>query len=165
MGLFRRRNQVVRHRSDRRFDIVLAEPLRRALLDAVDQVDELLDDPDLPILERLSPNPYVDDPDQAAAWRLLAGEQLRTSRREAFATMRRIQEASIAGDEELWAWLRALNSLRLVLGTALGYEEDDVEHPEPALDDPTRGLWELYHLATFVQHEIVTGLSDHAEPG
>lgn len=160
MGVFRRRNQVVRPRADRRFDIVLAPRVREVLLGAIDEVDELLDDPDLPILERLSPNPYLDDPDQAEAWRLLAGEQLRTVRREAFETMRRIQGASVASDEELWAWLRALNTLRLVLGTALGYEEDNVEHPEPDVDDPSRGLWELYQLSTIVQHEIVSGLSD-----
>lgn len=159
MGLFRRRNLVVRARRDELFDIVLAPHLRAALEDAIDQVDDLLDEPDLPVLDRLHPVPYLDDPEQAAAWRLLAGEQLRQARRDSFETMRRIQASSVATDEELWSWMRALNTLRLVLGTALGIEEDGVELPEPPADDPSRPIWELYHLATLVQHKIITGLS------
>lgn len=159
MGLFRRGNQVLRSRRDGRFDVILAQPIRAAIERAVDEIDEILDDPDQSLLVRLHPNPYLDDPEQEAAWQLIAGEQLRTARREAFETMRRLHDSSVATDEELWSWIRALNTLRLVLATVLGIEDDRVEHPEPALDHPSRPAWELYQLSTFVQHEIVSALA------
>jgi len=160
MGLFRRPNQVVRPRRDGRFDIVLALGVRAAIERAVDEVDALLDEPDLPVLARLRPDAYPDDPERAAAWQLLAGDELRTARREAFATVRRLHAASTATDEELWTWMRALNTLRLVLGTALGIEDDREERPEPAEDDPARPVWELYQLTTLVQFELVRALRD-----
>lgn len=163
MGLFRRRNQVVRERSDGRFDIVLPQQVRDVLEDTIDQIDGLLDDPDLAMLRRLQPNPYPDDSEQAAAWRLLAGEQLRDVQRDSFATLRRIHASGIVGVDELWTWIRALNTMRLVLGTAIGIEEDGVEVPEPSPEDPIRPMWELYHLSTFVQYEIVAELSGTVE--
>jgi len=159
MGLFRRRNQVIRARSDGRFDVVLSQQIREILDDAVDGVDDLLDQPDLPALRRLHPNPYPDDHEQAAAWRLLAGEQLRDMRRESFESLRRIHTLDIVTDEELWTWIRSLNTIRLVLGTTLGIEEDHIDYPEPDPGDVSRGLWELYQLSTFVQSEIVSELS------
>lgn len=154
-----RRNRVVRRRRDGRFEIVLTGWMRDVLEHAADEVDAVLDQPDLPVLRRLQPNAYLDDPEQAEAWRLLAGDQLRSVQRDSFATLRRIQAQERATDEELWSWIQALNSIRLVFGTALGIEEDGTDLPEPDPEDPAHGIWLIYQVATIVQFEIVSALS------
>lgn len=159
MAFFRPANQVVKARRDGRFDVILDGRVRDVLADALRQVTDLLDEPDAPLLARLSPPAYEDDPERDAAYQLLAGEELRTARREAIATVHQIHERSEATVDDLWAWIRALNALRLVVGTALGIEDEDHEVPDVDPADPTAALWDLYHLTTAVQHEIVAALT------
>lgn len=158
MSLFRRRNDVVVRRKDGLFDIVLAPDVRIVIDEALGQVDDLLDDPDSPLVARLRPPAYEDDPELDLGYQLLAGEELRTARREAIATVHRIHQSSLATDDDLWAWLRALNALRLVLGTALGIDDDEYEPPEFDEDDPEAPVWGVYELTSEVQHHVIRAL-------
>ena len=160
MPLFRPPNPVVRARDDDTFEVVLDPRLRAILDDALGGIDDLLDDPHQPGLERLMPTTYPDDPEREAGYRLLAGEELRTSHQAAIATLLDVFESGTATSEQLWAAVRALNSVRLVAGTLLGIESDDDDErgPDPDPEDPTYGIWALYDLATFVQHHIVRAL-------
>lgn len=160
MPRFRQPNPVVRARADDTFEVVLDLRYRAILDDALGGIDDLLDDPDQPGLERLMPTAYPDDPEREAGYRLLAGEELRTSHQAAIASLQVIFESGSATGEQLWAALRALNSIRLVAGTLLGIETDDDDRPGPELDpeDPTNGMWALYDLATFVQFHIIRAL-------
>lgn len=88
MGLFRETNWVVRPQGNGRFKIVLRADLREVLGNALDELSGLLDDPDAPMLERLRPPAYLDDADKDAEYQLLAGEELRTSRRAAIDVVR-----------------------------------------------------------------------------
>ena len=58
--------------------------------------------------------------------------------------------------EQLHAWSRALNELRLVLGTRLDVAEDMVE-VEP--EDPRAPAFALYGYLSWLQGEIVEALS------
>ena len=161
MGFFRPANPVVRARSDGRFDLVLDRRVRAVIDDALDGITQLLETPDEPMLARLQPTTYPDDADREAGYRLLAGDELRTSHRAAIETLRTVFDEGTATDEQLWSAIRALNSVRLVTGTLLGIETED-DHPDTELDpaDPAYGMWALYELSAFVQHHIVQALAD-----
>lgn len=120
---------------------------------------QLEEHPDDPTLYRLQPTAYLHDPDAEAAFRLLAGEELRTSRQEAIATVLATASRDRLTEDDLWAWLRALNAVRLVAGTRLDISDDDVARPDlDALDDATRSLWAVYEWTTMLQAEVVHAL-------
>lgn len=151
------RNQVVRGRRDGRFDLVLDPRMRETADGLLGELDALLEDPDDPSLRRLSPPAYPDDADQQSAYELLAGEELRTSRREAIATSRTALGKEVLEADELWSWLRSLNALRLVVGTRLGIEEDihDIDR-DP--DSPDAPLWAIYEFTTWLQASVIEAL-------
>ncbi len=160
MSLFRPSNPVVRARDDGRFDLLLDERVCEVLDDALEAVATLLEDPDEPVLARLSPPAYPDDPDREAGYRLLAGNELRSSQIEAIGVLRDLLDRDVATDEELWSTIRALNSVRLVAGTVLGIETEDDQPPRDLDEDhPTFGMWALYDLTAWVQHHIVAALA------
>ena len=73
--------------------------------------------PEDPSLRRLFPQAYDDDADERA-YRELTGDSLLDSRREALELLEQTADSERLTAEEADAWLRALNDLRLVLGTA-----------------------------------------------
>lgn len=155
---FLRRNQVVRRRSDGRFDLVLPPPLREVLAGLLGELAELLDaGPDDPALRRLNPPAYLDDEDRELEYRLLAGEELRSSRRAAVEAVETSLGRDVVDEDELWQWLQTLNALRLVVGTRLDVD-DDGERPTVDDDDPEAPLWHVYDLTTWLQHSVVDAL-------
>lgn len=158
MGLFRR-NPVVRRRGDGRFDVVLDEPLRDVVDGLLGELDDLLDGgPDDPALRRLSPPAYLDDDEREVEYRLLAGDELRSSRRAAVAAMRTSLGAGVVDEDELWQWLQTLNALRLVVGTRIGIDDDVERGDDVDVDDPLAMLWQVYDLSTWLQHAVVDAL-------
>jgi Domain of unknown function (DUF2017) len=109
----------------------------RALLrQVVDELEALLDEePDDPSLRRLNPHAYEDE-EHERAFRELTRGQLDSGRERALQTLRDTAGAEELSDEEVDAWLRALNDARLVLGTRLDISEDfdwngfDARHPQ-----------------------------------
>lgn len=165
MGLFKQQNPVVRRRSDDRYDIVLDRRALAVLDDALDAISRLFEDPDEPMLARLRPVAYPDDPEREAGYRILAGEELRASQQQALSLLREVFAAATATEEQLWSAIRALNTVRLVSGTMLGIEtEDDGPPRDLSPDDPTFGMWALYDLSGWTQHFIVEALSGTIPP-
>lgn len=159
MALFgSRRNQVVRRRSDGRFDLVLEPHLREVIGSLLGELDELVEaGPGDPSLHRLAPPAYLDDPDKDAEYQLLAGDELRTSRRSAIAATQSMLAGSEASEAELWAWLQALNALRLVVGTRLGIDDDD-PHITHDTEGPDAALWSVYDFSTWLQWSVIQAL-------
>ena len=87
-----------------------------------------------PLARRLFPPAYPDDPEREAAYELLAGEELRSSRRAALEVMRTTATSEVLTESEVTAWLQSVNALRLVLGTRLDVSED--EHGRRRPDRP-----------------------------
>jgi len=153
-----RRNPVARRNSDGSYRLLLNKQIRSALDGLLGELEDLLfSEPDDPSLARLHPTAYTDDPDRDAEYQLLAGDELRSKRRQAIDTVR----SSLAADElteaQMWAWLQALNSLRLVVGTRLDVDDDDGP-VEVEADSPDRGLWEIYEFSTQIQGYLVRAL-------
>lgn len=97
----------------------------RALLRQVaTELSALLDEvPDDPSLSRLKP-PAHEDEALEREYRALTGPQLDAGRKAALATMASTAGQDVLSGEEADAWLRALNDVRLVLGTRLDIAED-----------------------------------------
>jgi hypothetical protein len=154
-----RRNPVVQRIDGQTWRLVLAEPVRASIDRLLDQLAELLEEaPDDPSLHRLHPTAYGEDPERDRAYQLLAGEELRTRRQATIAAVRAtLHQPGPLHADDLWAWVQALNALRLVLGTRLGIDDDHAEPPMPA-SEALEALHEAYQFATALQHYVVEAL-------
>jgi hypothetical protein len=121
----------------------LAEDLRS-------QLDSGRDDPSF---RRLFPAAYEDEEDERA-YRELAAEELLNGRRRALELLAMTARSDRLSAEEADAWLRALNDLRLVLGTRLDVQEDAL------LEGPQGPELALYGYLSWVQEQLVAALAD-----
>jgi Domain of unknown function (DUF2017) len=141
-------------------DIARAEDLDEleALLQA-----QAAQTPEDPVLARLLPDGYRDDPDAAGEFRRYTELTLRAAKHEAAQTMlATLPDAGgkiqLTGDEAQ-AWLKSLNDVRLALGTKLGVAEDfDRQLDELGAGDPRRTAFEVYAWLGAVQESLVRAL-------
>jgi Domain of unknown function (DUF2017) len=114
--------------------------------------------PEDPRLRRLYPAAYADDEEKEAEYRHLTHEELASGRLAAVETV----EATLAAEElsldELTAWMHAVNSLRLVLGTILDVDEDDPFAIDP--NHPDAQSYMLYGYLGMLLEEIVQAQLD-----
>jgi len=118
---------------------------------------ELLDSDD-PVLDRLYPVAYPNDEDRETEYRLLVRDELRSSHQAALAALEESADAERLDEEQLLAWMRAINEVRLVVGTRLDVTEEGDERPdEPG--DPRGPAFAVYDYLTWLQGTIVEALS------
>ncbi len=116
-----------------------------------------------PSLYRLFPPAHRDDPVANAGYHELVGESLVEGRLAALAELERTAFAERLTEQELGAWLGAIESLRLTLGTQLDVDDRTYEYGlDP--DDPEAPRHALYHYLTWLQEEAVAALA-HGLPG
>lgn len=128
----------------------------RGLLAALaPQLREMLADPDQPGLRRLFPPAYGDESDAELEeeYRRYMHDDLVAHHEAALDVLAETANAEELDAEQMEAWMRALNQLRLVLGTRLDVtEEDDFANTE----DPDR---QVYYLLGYLQECVVEALS------
>lgn len=149
-------------RADGAFDVALsAEERDGAALVLSELVAEIDDDPAADDLRRLRPPAYLDDPDRDLEYQLLAGEELRTSHRAAIAAAMAALDRPVLSEDELWSFVRALNAVRLVVGTKLGIDEDAHRPPRMwmLLAASERRRWAVFLLASDLAGEATLALS------
>lgn len=112
---------------------------------------------DDPSLRRLFPPAYDDETDERA-YRELTGESLLDGRREALEVLEQTAGSERLSAGEADAWLRALNDLRLVLGTRLDVQEDTFAS-EPDFNDPRGQALAVYGYLSWLQEQLVEALS------
>jgi hypothetical protein len=131
--------------------------------------------PDDPVLARLLPDAYADDPDAAEEFRRYTERGLRDQKAESGRrVIADLEEAGLSPDpqpesepieldlaaEQSDAWLRCLTDVRLALATRLGVEEGDEEYwyslPD---DDPRTYMHDVYDWLGYVQETLVQALS------
>jgi hypothetical protein len=105
---------------------------------------------------RLFPPAYADNAKADADFRSLVGQELEESKSQALETLAKTADATHLTQDEMDAWLRALNDIRLWLGTLLDVGEDETA-AEP--DDPPHLL---YHVLTVIQSLVIDALSGEA---
>jgi hypothetical protein len=113
--------------------------------------------PEDPSLRRLFPHAYDDDSDERA-YRELTGDSLLDGRREALELLEQTADRERLTAEEADAWLRALNDLRLVLGTRLDVQEDTFAS-ELDFSDPRGQALAVYGYLSWLQEQLVEALS------
>lgn len=123
------------------------------------QLRQLMDDdPDDPAVRRLFPPAYRERPDHEHEYRRLMGEDLRERRLAALAAMEETVDADVLTPEQASGWLRALNDLRLVLGTRLDVKDDTFSN-DIAEDDPRAPALALYGYLSVLEEELVEALA------
>jgi Domain of unknown function (DUF2017) len=120
----------------------------RALLDGA---------PGDPSLRRLFP-PAYDEADDEQAYRDLMGGELLDGRRAALDLVAQTVDRERLSAEEADEWLRALNDLRLVLGTRLDVQEATFA-AELRRDDPRAPALAVYGYLSWMQEELIAALS------
>jgi Domain of unknown function (DUF2017) len=142
------------------FLLRLSREERRLLAELPVALRSLLDDdPGDPSLRRLFPPAHEADEEAESEYRTLMHDELLEGRRAALATLERTAGSEVLSEEELHAWLRALNDLRLVLGTRLGVtEETYTEELDPA--DPHADELAVYGYLTWLQDQLVSAGAD-----
>lgn len=111
-----------------------------------------------PSLRRLFPPAYEDAADERA-YRDLAGDSLLDGRRAALKLLAETVDRDRLSAEEADAWLRALNDLRLVLGTRLDVQEDTFA-ADLRRDDPNAPALAVYGYLSWIQEQLVAALSE-----
>ncbi len=139
------------------YQLNLDEQFRRILRELMEQLLALLEDPDAPILHRVFPPAYSDPGDVARQdeYRRLMMEDLVERRREECRMVLETSEARTLTEDQLLAWSRTINSLRLVLGTYLDVSEDDEPRPAETAEESA------YQWLSFLLEEAVDALSRH----
>ena len=110
-----------------------------------------------PTLYRLFPPAHADDDEANAEYARLVGAGLLEGKLLALAELERTAYDETLGEEGLGAWLGALESLRLVLGTQLDVSEASYGPLDTA--DPDAPRLALYHWLSWLQEEVVQAMS------
>jgi hypothetical protein len=144
---------VLERTSDGGILLRLTREERTLLTGLAGELRSLLDGiPGDPSLRRLFPPAYEDEQDERA-YRDLTGGALLDGRREALELLAATAQKDRLSGEEADAWLRALNDLRLVLGTRLDVQEGTL------LDDPRTPELAIYGYLSWLQEQLVAALS------
>jgi hypothetical protein len=128
------------------------------LRELLDELEGLLEDPDDPALRRLFPQAH-DDPESEEQYRSLVRDQLLGGRSKAIAVVRDTLGKETLGPDEADTWLRALNDLRLVLGTRLDVTED-LDYENLDLNEPRGRDLAVYGYLTWLQEQFVEALAE-----
>ncbi len=120
--------------------------------------------PDDPVLARLLPDAYRDDPAASGEFRRYTEQDLRSGKvaaaRTVLATLPPAGGRVRLSEPEAQAWLRALNDVRLALSVRLGVtEEFDEEVAEIAADDPRSAYVWVYQWLAYLQDSLIDALS------
>lgn len=146
------------------FQVRLPNGERELLRTLPEQLRELLTggDPTTDAaLRRLFPAPTSDDEALNAEYERLTRGDLLEERLAALDTMERTLGAERLSEDELVAWLSAINDLRLVIGVRLDVTEETTVEDFATLsdDDPAVQMYALYSYLTFLEDHLVGALS------
>lgn len=138
-----------------RYRVELDAGFRQILRELAAQLTELLADPDAPVMRRVFPPAYSDPAhaDQQEEFRRLMLEDLVERRRQECQVLIDTVDAQSLSEEQLMAWSRTINSLRLALGTYLGVTEDDRPGPPRTPEESA------YQFLSWLLEESVEALS------
>jgi hypothetical protein len=137
--------------------------------DILDDLEKLLEEetpvtPEDPVLARLLPDAYQDDPEAAGEFRKYTESSLREAKKYFAQTFLDTLPAKggrvkLTGDQAR-DWLRALNDVRLMFGVRLEVTED-FEEQLAALnpEDPKVAAFEVYGWLGAVQESLVQALA------
>jgi hypothetical protein len=117
---------------------------------------------DDPALARLFPDGYSDDEHASADFRRFTEQDLRAQKVVALATVLGTLSdwsgKAIVSQQQAQDWLKALNDLRLVLGTRLEITDADDRYSDAEIDTVEPGI-HLYNYLTYLQGTLIDALT------
>lgn len=111
-----------------------------------------------PAMRRLHPLAYPDDPEAAAEFDQFVRDDLTAQRLTSIDTMARTIDADRLSEDDLGAWLGAINDLRLILGVRLDVTEESLA-ADFADGAERSSSFALYLYLSSLEEEIVEALS------
>jgi hypothetical protein len=120
--------------------------------------------PDDPVLARLLPDAYQDDPQSSAEFRRYTEESLRSGKvstaQAVLASLPADGGEVVLSEPECQQWLRALNDVRLALGTRLGITDENEDLTEDlTLDEPRAAYVWVYQWLAYLQDSLIESLA------
>jgi len=150
------RRRGIKARRDGTYRVELPDEERDVLSALPGQLREALEAGE-PTLYRLFPPAHAEDDAANEDYARLVGPALVDGKLLALAELERTARATRLDEEELGAWLGAIESLRLVLGTQLDVTEESYGPLDPS--DPDAPRLALYHWLSWLQEEVVQALA------
>ena len=112
-----------RRNGDGSFSITIPQQERQLLEQLIPQMRELIESHDQ-LAWRLFPNPYPDHEKAADDYSEMIGDDLEERHLAALTVVEETLDAKRLEEDQMAAWMSAVNDLRIVIGTRLGVEED-----------------------------------------
>jgi hypothetical protein len=129
------------------FRVNLGRIEQRMVVESLDELRVMLANHD-PATRRLFPTAYPDDEKRDAEYRDLVGDELLRGQLDALDTVERTVDGEVLDRDELEAWMRALNGVRLAIGTRLDVSEEEVDDID--LDAPDAHDRLVYYFLTAI---------------
>jgi len=147
----------IRRRRDGSYAVRLDANARTVLADLAGQLPEAIDARD-PMVRRLFPPAYTatEQAGQEREYRELVDTALANHHSRSLGVLVATAQSDTLSEAEFHAWLDAIGSLRLVLGTRLDVHED-MEAPAP--DDPRAPEYGLFQFLGELQYLMVEVLA------
>jgi hypothetical protein len=145
----------IRRARDGGFEFRISEEERDLVAGLIPQMQELLTVDD-PALRRVFPPAYANDEDKDDEYRRLMRDELLAGRYGDLDVVEDTLRSERLTAEQTEAWMRALNTVRLVLGTRLDVTED-MDRPDP--DDPDAASFAVYEYLSMLVSELVDALA------
>lgn len=111
-----------------------------------------------PAVRRLFPKAFLDDDEASAEFDSVVRDDLVRDRLTAVDTMERTLRATRLSEDELVAWLAALNDLRLVLGVRLAVTEEATAADFAGNPEAERA-YAVYRYLSVLEEDVVEALS------
>jgi len=143
------------------FRLHLPDAERDVLRSLPGQLRELLATED-PALDRLFPPAYPDDQARNREYQDLVQADLTASHLSSIDVMEATIDADRLDEDQLVAWMGAINDLRLVLGTRLDVTEDLYEEGMPE-SDPRMPSFVLYVYLGWLEEQVVEALASEPD--
>ncbi len=118
------------------YRVNLGRAEQRVVMECLDELRVMLANQD-PATRRLFPTAYVTDPELDAEYQQLVGDDLLTGQLEALDIVERTIDGQIVDRGELEAWMRAVNGVRLALGTRSTWARRKRSRSTPTIPTPT----------------------------
>lgn len=136
-------------------------PPERTLLSSVPEMLRLLlteGERDDPAVERLFPRAFLEDAAASAEFDSVVRDDLLAQRLASIDTLERTLHADRLSEDELLAWLAAVNDLRLVLGVRLAVTEESTPGDFEG-DREAERAYDLYAYLSYLEEDVVRALS------
>ncbi len=135
------RSPFFKLRKDGTISVNLPDEVRQLLTQLADELGEAIQT-DHKDLRRLFPTAYANDATKDAGYQIFSRSELIEGRQARIQTLRETAQSETVTEDQLTAWMKVINDLRLLLGTKLDISEEtslstfdpsDYENPQDAL--------------------------------